>query len=143
MWWWCMTDMRQVCLELNLLSEVPASNLERNSPSADKDYGLRGEKRQLGEIWWGYYVAAPDEKERDRVFHRARAVLARQKGRMPVLVDDEGNPLTDDEWGEAMALLYAGERVEFAALATNTSVATINRRFVVERGVIQGLKEKG
>jgi hypothetical protein len=61
---------------------------------------------------------------------------------MPTLVDSEGNPLTDSEWNEAMAALYAGERVEFAALATNTSVATINRRFVVERGVIRGLKEK-
>lgn len=122
------SEMRQVCLELNMLSEVPAAPMGRSSPSADPDRRPRGERTSLGDVWWSYFLSAPDDQERQRVFHRARGVLARQKGRKPNPLDEAGNPLTDAEWDEYIRDVYGpGERVEFIAVCEGVSARTVER----------------
>lgn len=121
-------EMKQVCLDLNLLSEVPASQLGRSSPNADRDLRPRGERTSLGDVWWRYYRACPDDGERERVFHRARGVLARQRGRKPNPLDESGNPLTDEEWDRYLVEVYGpGERVEFIAVCEGVSARTVER----------------
>lgn len=131
--------MRQVCLELNLLSEVPSAPIGRSSPSADRDYGLRGEKTSLGDVWWNYYQQCPDDTERLRVFHRARGVLARQKGRKPNPLDEDGNPLTDEEWDRYIFEVYGpDERVEYIAVCEAVSYRTVERS---RRRLLQAAEE--
>lgn len=140
-----IADMRQVALELNMLSEVPAATLERSSPTADPDRKPKGESTQLGDVWMAYFQAAQlaDEasntgvEQQTRVYHRARGVLARQKGRAP-LIDPN---LSDDEWAEEVFMLYEGEQAAFAGLVMGVSADTIRRRLVVQNGVIVGRRD--
>lgn len=113
--------MRQLVAQMSVISEVAARALApRAGVSAERDHSPSGVNRTLGDVWWAYFQAAPTPKERESVYHKARAALASARRRRP----DTG---TGSDRDRNIIELYEGEAAEFVAVSEGCSVSSVWR----------------